>query len=128
MTGPKRRPADRPQVGHRTYQCNNIACPIRAWPDGTPRLFDETHFTQDGHCRLVVFRAEPWPNRLGHDVYENDKFVAEVSDDPIQEGVGVLTFDPEGEPEKFLDLSIKLHPIDAVLRCRSEGRTVRDQS
>jgi hypothetical protein len=118
---------DRILIGHRTYQCHNPTCPARAWPDGTPKLLDDSHFTTEGRCRLRTFRAQPWPNGLGHDVYDDGKLVGEVHDDPVQEGVGVLTFDERGEPDRTLELGLKFNPFEAVLRCLHEGRPCKQE-
>jgi hypothetical protein len=114
--------SERTRVGFRSYQCNNPACPVRAWPDGTLRLFDESHFTCDGLCRLARLKVEAWPNGLGHDVYEEDVLVGEVLDDPIQVGLRVRTFDEDGEVERYLELPEKINPAEAVLRCRRDGQ------
>jgi hypothetical protein len=127
MTRRKAVQPDRTQIGHRTFHCNNPSCPGRAWPDGTPRLLEQSHFTIDGLC-LGRFRVVPWPNGLGHDVYQDSLFVGEVQDDPVQSGVRVRTVDETGAPQRVLALPGKVEPVAAVLRCRREGHPVNPEN
>ena len=65
-------------------------------------------------------KAKPWPNGLGWDVDRS----AEVW--KLKDGLGVRVFTSSGRV-KFLFISdATLDPVDAVRRCRKEGKVIEE--
>jgi hypothetical protein len=73
---------------------------------------------------MTRLEVRPWPSGLGHDVCEEGVLIAEVQDDPLQQGMRAVTFDEDGQRQRSLELPGKVHPGEAALRCQREGRTI----
>jgi len=60
-------------------------------------------------------------------VFKDNLLLGEVEDDPAQAVVRVHTVGPDGKPEKSLELSRPVDPVQAVEACLRDGRPIEEK-
>lgn len=65
-------------------------------------------------------KAKPWPNNLGWDVGTTGEVWK------LKDGLGVRVITRNGKVKALFISDLSVDPVDAVRRCRNEGKVIEE--